>query len=395
MSLLCALGRHRPAGVPRWNDGFYFAKCERCGCDLVRTAFERWHVPRGYRVVWSDRPPASRPDVAIVAEANAPAPAATPPTGFGSGSDAASAPAVAAPEPAAASSSPQLSAQPPAPPASEPPATDDRAEAEAPVSPPGSTNGRLPIQDVLEQLNAEDTAGPAREAPPMPAQTPPRRRSTWDFMDDDPLGDDPPSGVSRPHPAQSAAGTGSPAPVDPHKVAAAPQRVGGLPELWRRARAAVRNFTSGPAEPRPSVVIGLAFLLAVAVAAGMALYWESTSERLPAESDGGGDVAPGAENAGATDPFSAGAPDGPTGEAGSAGYRDEAAGAPASAQRAYVAASLLSCRAAPVLQARRVRNLGRGDEVRVLGYDGEWASLAYRGGQCWARARFLSPVPPL
>jgi len=41
-----------------WNNGFYFGSCGRCGCDLVRGAHDRWRaVPRGFKVVWRQRPP--------------------------------------------------------------------------------------------------------------------------------------------------------------------------------------------------------------------------------------------------------------------------------------------------------------------------------------------------
>ncbi|MEA3040396.1 MAG: hypothetical protein QOE79_2909, partial [Sphingomonadales bacterium] len=56
--LLCLLGRHKPRPLARWNHGYYFTSCERCGLDLVRTAFSGWHEPRGYRVVWQAQPPA-------------------------------------------------------------------------------------------------------------------------------------------------------------------------------------------------------------------------------------------------------------------------------------------------------------------------------------------------
>ena len=57
MPFLCELGWHRPDPMVRWNDGDYFARCGRCGRDLVRTAYGGWHVPKGYRVVWQARPP--------------------------------------------------------------------------------------------------------------------------------------------------------------------------------------------------------------------------------------------------------------------------------------------------------------------------------------------------
>jgi outer membrane biosynthesis protein TonB len=57
MAVLCDLGLHRPAPWPRWNLGYYFTKCERCGEDLVRTANGRWQIPRGFRVRWQGSPP--------------------------------------------------------------------------------------------------------------------------------------------------------------------------------------------------------------------------------------------------------------------------------------------------------------------------------------------------
>jgi hypothetical protein len=396
MSLLCALGRHRPRGIPRWNDGFYFATCERCGCDLVRTAYESWRVPKGYRIVWSDRPPASRPDVTLIPEVSAPTvlPAMSYPPGE-PGPDAApaaEAPPERAPDhpapPVVGSPAPEPRAQP-----SGPSATDDNERVEAQLAADGAPKGRLPIQDVLAQLNAEDAASPARETVSSPAGRPARLRSTWDFMDDDPFDDDLPSGIAPRRAPESAVGTRPPPPADPAKEAGPSRRVGGVPEHWRKVRSAARNFFSGPAEPKPVLVIGLAFALAVAVAAATTLYWAGTSGPTGV-SDIRGDGAESAENGEVIDPFAAASPEASAGNpelsAPQADVNDSAA-----ETIAYVAASLLSCRTAPVLEAPRVRNLARGEEVRVLGQDGEWASLATRGGQCWARARFLSPVPPL
>lgn len=56
---LCELGWHQPSADARWNAGYYFTQCRRCGQDLVRTAYGRWRVPRGYRVVWQTEPPSS------------------------------------------------------------------------------------------------------------------------------------------------------------------------------------------------------------------------------------------------------------------------------------------------------------------------------------------------
>lgn len=73
--LLCDLGWHRPRDLVRWNSGYYFTRCARCGSDLVRTAYGRWHAPRGYRVVWQAEPPANAVSAALVRERNGDAPA--------------------------------------------------------------------------------------------------------------------------------------------------------------------------------------------------------------------------------------------------------------------------------------------------------------------------------
>jgi hypothetical protein len=287
-------------------------------------------------------------------------------------------------------------------------AHDDAPPVRAPVPTARSDSGRLPIQDVLAHLAAEESANRARETPPAemeapvrqpasaPAEPPARqRRSTWDFMDDDPTEEEAPPVPQGGRARASAAAAGDSAPVD-RAVEPVSRKAGGLPEQWRRVRSAIHDFWSGPGEPRPLLVTGLA--LAVAVAVALALYSAgypapgSLSDPPGTPSPEAGSKAPQAEVR--PDPFSASAPYDPPGQAETA-PRPEAVGAAASGEVAYVAASLLICRAAPVAEAPRVRNLLRGKEVRVLGYDGAWASLAYSGGQCWAQAQFLSPVPTL
>ncbi|HEX8308235.1 MAG TPA: SH3 domain-containing protein [Allosphingosinicella sp.] len=419
MSLLCQLGRHRPRGIPRWNDGLYFATCERCGRDLVRTAFEGWHVPSGYRVVWSDRPPADRPEVGLVPEgsgapssSNVPAAAEEVAHASEPGATVAFPASEAASDPTDPSSAPSPAIEPPEPEpeaAVEPIVPDDAPPARAPVPAVGSNKGRLPIQDVLAHLNAEESANRARQTPPAQGEIPARqpepapaepsgrqRRSTWDFMDDDPLEEDSASGRERARVPTAAAGAGA-APSADREAQPVSRKAGGLPEQWRRVRSAVHNFWSGPAEPRPMLVTGLAAAVAVAVALG--LY--SAGYPAPGSSPGarGAAAVPrggpeGSETGEKPDPFAASAPHVSPGQAETAD-RQEAVNGSASDEVAYVAASLLVCRSAPVPQAPRVRNLLRGKEVRVLGYDGAWASLAYRGGQCWAQAQYLSPVPTM
>jgi hypothetical protein len=72
MPLLCELGWHRADPLARWNHGYYFSKCGRCGRDLVRTAFAGWQVPQGFKVVWQAQPPAGVEDVQLVPEREAP-----------------------------------------------------------------------------------------------------------------------------------------------------------------------------------------------------------------------------------------------------------------------------------------------------------------------------------
>ncbi|HEX8625079.1 MAG TPA: hypothetical protein VF782_08365 [Allosphingosinicella sp.] len=402
MSLLCRLGRHRPRGIPRWNDGLYFATCENCGCDLVRTAFQGWQVPKGYRVVWSDRPPAGRPEVGLVPEESAPeAPPglSQPAAEAESGADS-ERPRADSPEPAPdrldPSETPSPSTELPEPASGAPPEPLDEVP---PARAPAGPSGRLPIQDVLAQLNAEDAANRAQAAPPVPPPPPPeaparRRRSTWDFMDDDPLEADTAFGPERARAPAGAFAAGLAPPVGP-EVEPVSRKAGGLPERWRKVRSAVHNFWSGPAEPRPVLVTGLALAVAVTVGVALALYSTgSPTPGQPAPSGVRGAGGEGSETGAKYDPFAASSPPVLPGEpetAGRQGFEDGSAGT----EIAYVAASLLICREAPVPEARRVRNLLRGREVRVLGYDGPWASLAYRGGQCWAQAQYLSPVPPL
>jgi|GEM_PF-2210452 len=77
MPLLCELGWHRADPLARWNHGYYFSKCGRCGRDLVRTAFAGWQVPHGFKVVWQAKPPAGAEDVQLVPEQDSPVAAAS------------------------------------------------------------------------------------------------------------------------------------------------------------------------------------------------------------------------------------------------------------------------------------------------------------------------------
>jgi len=54
-SLWCAIVGHRVEHEPVWNQGFYFARCTRCGEDVIRVPGEKWHIPRNARVVWRSK----------------------------------------------------------------------------------------------------------------------------------------------------------------------------------------------------------------------------------------------------------------------------------------------------------------------------------------------------
>ena len=68
---------------------------------------------------------------------------------------------------------------------------------------------------------------------------------------------------------------------------------------------------------------------------------------------------------------------------------------PGTGQPAFVTASLLNCRSAPAREAESLKVLMRGDFVRLLARDGEWVSLVYEGGQCWALVRYFSLDQPI
>lgn len=58
MRLDCAAGKHAPAAPGVRNQGLEFGCCRGCGRDLVRSRGAWRTVPRGFRVVWRQGPPA-------------------------------------------------------------------------------------------------------------------------------------------------------------------------------------------------------------------------------------------------------------------------------------------------------------------------------------------------
>jgi hypothetical protein len=54
MSIVCRLLAHAPVPSRLWNGGYYFTKCARCECDLIRRGGNWMEVPAGYQVVWRE-----------------------------------------------------------------------------------------------------------------------------------------------------------------------------------------------------------------------------------------------------------------------------------------------------------------------------------------------------
>lgn len=52
MGVTCWILGHAAADEGRWNEGYYFARCKKCSCDLIRTSGEFLPVPLGYQVKW-------------------------------------------------------------------------------------------------------------------------------------------------------------------------------------------------------------------------------------------------------------------------------------------------------------------------------------------------------
>ena len=349
MNLLCSLGRHAPRAAPRWNDGYYFATCRRCGQDIVRTAYEGWRVPRGYRVVWAATAPPDRPGVALAPEVQASPPAAP------------EAPAPVAPgEPAPV---PAASVEPDA----APPPLDAEEEGQHDAVPseavPVARKRRiLPIEAVLARLREEK----APDVETAPASTPPAssNRPYWDFMDEGP-----PPDPGRPAvPAGTGMLVGDRAPGRQPRAPKPPRAPRPPRKPWLRQSVArmARRLTPGEGN-RPWVIAAAAFVIAASlIVLGVTL--SPPSRPQPSET--------------------------PIGETQPLFPAPSASPAPGDAD-AFVTASVLSCRDAPARQARRVRNLGRGDAVRILARDGEWVSIGHRGAQCWALARFVAAEKPL
>ena len=333
--LRCRWGRHKPDPVARWNHGYYFSRCRRCGVDLVRTDYGRWEPPRGFRVVWRS----SRPEHAL-------------------GADLVEAVKIEAATPAP-----------------------------APVPAPEPGEEELPIQAVLRQLEeeaqdeaaeAEDETGaetesePAGERPSLPPE-PSRPSRVPDFMDDPEMDSDwagpPPAPRKAPSAPPPAAAPAVETPPDPPRFnpafAGLVARACPAPDPAREEEQAAADEAEDDEAPpaagnrRRAVMAGAGIVLMLFVAGLMG--WGQGSF------------------AGKGDP-------------GSAPPQRVALGA---GQPVFVTAGGLACRAEPGPGAAELRQLLRGDPVRLIARDGDWASIAHRGEQCWTPLRYLSVERPM
>lgn len=502
MPVLCQLGWHLPQPLARWNDGYYFTRCRRCGSDLIRTLYGRWQIPRGFRVVWQSRPPKSHVSAQLVRDggsrtsgtrrSNAPRselpieevlrhlqgqeqeraavlrepdgmqepepqahlpsepreaeieaagdPISDPPANVEDSLAEAPAASEEQPEaekPASAEAEADADAGAETEVEVEPAGTDAQAEAEAEAEAEAKTGTGTGLEAEVEaEAEVEDEAGqaeieagqvevaggPAAEEPaveePGDEQSaddePNGRRSVVpDFMSDgspetDWLYDPPPPRIRapvrveplpppepdpRPEPepelvTETELEAPAEAPVEPAAAAAEPAEeeaeaepspplteapVSVAPEPADRIKPHFAKLSGAAGEPRlgpivrpgekeqPSLTttgmllaISLPFLFLIAV---LLISRGPSADERPAP------------------PPAPGAP-------------------PAAAQPAFVTASLLNCRSAPAREARSVRRLARGDSVDILARDGEWASIAAQGGQCWVLSRYISTARP-
>lgn len=451
MPLLCGLGRHKIDRLARWNDGYYFAKCRRCGHDLVRTAYEGWSIPQGFRVVWQAEPPRHARFAQVVhddEQADEPAEASSAGIEFpirdakqdvdgdANGSAPFDAERVVEDEPRAeAMSGAQdelqeagaslVVASEAFPPLDEPPvhdeelyaeAHDDEDEAagqrdEAPAEPfmfnadraaSETSASELGLSQASEPAAAEGSA-PALEPPedlateaPVPLAEPERRPNYIipDFMNENPaeIDYDRNTGEIKTKPRPRGDESGG--------------RRGFFSAGWRDL---IRKGAEPAAPSRPSASAAVA---AAPVGPPRARSFLGEHKELAAAAlfgglvlaaalvDGSGDPVAELDRPASTMTGTAAPAAAPAANQTSvpAGVRDVSRAAPKTAQasdRAYVTANLLNCRAIPADDGATVRRLARGAPVQVLGADPGWVSVSHQGQQCWASARFISTQRPL
>jgi hypothetical protein len=337
---LCALGSHSPAPYARWNGGYYFSKCTRCGRDLVRTGYGRWHEPKGYRVVWQAEPPAGFVSADLVRKGEVP-----PPIRGGE---------LPIQEVIRHVQNGDR--------AGEAPRADLGASVVEQMPEPGPGPGGEPVQ---ERHQARAAASPEEPAPLLSRAVP--ARPIPDFMDEGTQ-----AGAwevpSRRYLLRSA-----PADRRPEGEAGSgfDRYFGWLSRLGPRFAAAI-----APARGEPRV--------------------ESAAETVPREPgrwrSPWGLIAAIALVVLLVLVFWAGRATGPSAGASSGAAQGPSLG---HGQAAFVTAGVLNCRSAPALEAEPVKILVRGDAVRLIARDGEWVSLVQTGGQCWALARYFSAERPL
>jgi hypothetical protein len=341
MPFLCRLGWHQPKPVARWNCGYYFTTCARCDQDLVRTAYGRWHVPQGYRVVWQVQPPANAVSAALVR-------------------DGAVADSVGGRELPIQEVLRHIQ--------NGDPAVEERAADPGLEGEDSEVDG---LPDAPGAGRTEDESEPAGEAT-LTGQhrliaTVPARRIP-DFMDES-TGTSAWESPSRAYLRRSAA-PGHDGGGDVEEEDRGPGRLrrlsAGFMSLLGRARGA-RGEPFHDRDAPAGVATGwrLALLLAVPVIAVLLALvlkgaWEDgrvvgTNKSVAQDAQ----ISPGA------------------------------------GQPAFVTASLLNCRSAPAREAESLKILMRGDVVRLLARDGEWVSVVYEGGQCWALVRYFSLDQPI
>ena len=425
MPLLCELGWHRADPLARWNAGYYFTVCDRCGQDLVRTAYGGWQIPRGYRVVWQSKAPESARAAELIPDGGLDRFAG----------DQMELPIqevlrqLEAEESAIAEAAARAAAE-------DPPETVEPEELPQPVEHVEQ------VEPAQEAVAAEGDMGPppieelAQPVAPPPVRARRSRSAPVDaLMDDDWFLKEEPAGTAwdefadehmeHSAAARAAAEAGAAEPDDGHEVIADDERekVGNrsgkirfgkevasvmgsgaaLFGMFRSRRGETEDASGGLIEDAPEPEVE-----PVPVAADVEP--EPAAEEAQEEERA---ADPGRARVAVTAAASFGVliliaavagtsqmrspSGGPT--AGSHQPRTDAELAgptlPQPLETGFVTASLLNCRTSPAEQARTVRRLRRGEPVQILAVEPAWASVSHRGRQCWASTRYISVEEPL
>ncbi len=433
MPLLCELGWHRADPLARWNAGYYFTTCGRCGRDLVRTAYGGWRVPKGFRIVWQTKPPESVIAAELVPE----------PEFESAASDQMELPIqevlrqLEAEELEAALASAQADLR-------EDPEEDLEAdlfddgpaviegeiiEAEVADTEPEPEWHEAELEPDLEpelqaaeleaelepELETQYGLDPEPELEPelQPEPQPARRTAAPSAAIDDFMADD---WFMVEEPAEDDWDDTPRAPQEPQPEAEAEvdiedderERVGNRSGKIRFGKevASVEKpdgdglftmFTSrGPEasaladeEPDPQAATRSsrrAVAATVAASFGVLMLIAAVGGRSETRGDEAAAPAPAAQQAAARPQTTRSAAD---------RTRLMQAGVSQPKETGFVTASLLNCRTAPAEQAEPVRILERGEPVEVLALEPAWASISHEGRQCWASTRYLSADQPL